>query len=506
MGDVHEEGEVQLVPKFERKGRDILPGGCDECLWINLHPCEPWLIFSPHYKSLLQVWNYEDGKQVASWVVPDVYGVCEAGFIPQTEWIVVRRDKIYEVYEWQGSNLRLLTQLQTETGDSYTLIMAVHRSLPCFLAGFQYKELFLWHWSGKWEKTKFEGHNANVSALVFHPTEAQIFASASFDNIINIWDLGKRSIIKTLRDDGEGGICRMGLCRGGEKSHLITSHVGDPNVRVWDYRQGTCIAQWKAHNYDYNTASFYHPHLPYIFTAAADGKIRVWSESSYQQVSSFSCECVEWDKYGILNMIPSGISNKLILTGQGEFRVVEVQVREEDKKEEGQKQKESPSSCAKDLQAASSSIMVVVDEPAVVSRKTIEELEHKVSVNIKLQFEEKIKEVVAMVEQNCKKALEGVTVEHQAIERIQGERVQQLEKEMQTIRETSEKSKLRIQEVERQAQIVQQLEKEVQIITRRFENSIIQEVERALAEEKKHADLAERIRELENKLAEEHSK
>ncbi|GBG91552.1 hypothetical protein CBR_g52586 [Chara braunii] len=542
MADGHGEGKVQLLPHFRRKGQDILPGGRRIWLWINLHPREPWLIFTPDRKSLLQVWNYEDGKQVASWVVPGgVDDVREAGFIPQREnWIVVRRWTIYEVYECQGSNLRRLTQLQFD--DIFTHGMAVHQSLPCLLAGFCHKDFFLWCWRGKWEKIKFEGHDIHTTELVFHPTETQIFASASSDNTITVWNLEKRSIIQTMSDDGKAGIRGMGFCGRGEKSLLITSHWVDENVRVWDYKKGTCIWQWKAHDKEIR-ASFFHPHLPYIMTAAEDGEIRVWSESSYQQVSSFSCKRDD-DAWVLTNMIPSKISNKLILAGHGEFRVMEVGTGEEDKNNEQRKQKESP--CAKkDVQASSSSsiMAVVVNEPAVVSRKPMEEIEHKVSVTTKLHFEEKIKEVVGMVEQNCKKAVEAVMAEHRTKERIQAERVQELEKEMQIMKKTFEKSKLRIQEaerragrvqrmeeemqtmrgiieqstlriqeVERQAQRLQQLEKEMQTMTERFEKSKlrIQQLERTLAdeisgrkaEEECKARLAERICELENKFAE----
>ncbi|GBG70834.1 hypothetical protein CBR_g8134 [Chara braunii] len=512
MGDGRGEGEVQLLlSKLGRKGQDILPGGCDEWLLINLHPREPWLIFTPDRKSLLQVWNYEDGKQVASWVVPGrVNDVREAGFIPQREnWIAVRRWTIYEVYECQGSNLRRLTRLQTETGDShYTWKMAVHQSLPCLLAGFIHKDFFLWHWSGKLEKAKFEGHNADVSALVFHPTEEQIFASASEDNVIKVWNLEKRSIIQTLSDDGKRRIYRMGFCGGGERSLLITSHKGDQNVRVWDYKKGSCIARWKAH--DKCRASLFHPHLPYIMTAAVDGEIRVWSESSYQQVSSLSIEC---HKDGILSMLPSKIYSKLIVAGRGEFHVVEVEtgISKGDQKKDEQEQKGSP--CAKDFHASSSSMAVVVNEPAVVSRKAMEEIGQKVLVKVKLQLEEKIKEGVAMVEQHCKKAVDAVMAEHRRKERTQAEIVQQLQSEMMR---TCESSKRQMQEVQRLTQRVQQLEEEIQTMTGRFETSKrgIQEVEQTLAEEINRrnaaeectAHLAERICKLKHKLAEEVAK
>ncbi|GBG70841.1 hypothetical protein CBR_g8141 [Chara braunii] len=247
-------------------------------------------------------------------------------------------------------------------------------------------------------------------------------------------------------------------------------------------------------------------------------------------------------------MIPNKFSNKLILAGEGEFHVVEVETGKEDKNEEGQKQQESP--CAKPVQASSSSIMaVVVNEPAAVSKKATEEVEHTVKalVNVKLQLEEKIKEVVGMVEQNSKKAVEAVMVQHRTKERIQAERVQELEKEMQrmqktvgeskqrieeverqaegvqrmeeetkTMRGIIEQSTPRIQEVERQAQRLQQLEKQMQTMTERFEMSKlrIQEVERTLAgemsgrkaDEKCRARLAERTCELENKYAEEVAK
>ncbi|GBG86075.1 hypothetical protein CBR_g40977 [Chara braunii] len=326
---------------------------------------------------------------------------------------------------------------------STTHAVAVHHSLPCLLAGFANKDVFLFYWGRKWEKIKLQGHSTAIRAVAFHPTESQIFATASDDDIIKVWNLEERSVVRTLKvaegvrtlkvaegSDLNIGACRrgglislvsplesdkkykmpvdwdrilspvfctriMGFCPRVGKSLLIAFHK--ETIQVWDYKEGVCMAKWEAHDTPTRSA-FFHPRLPYIFTVAKEGKIRIWSETSYRQVASYFFGYAD-----ISSMIPCGTCNKLVLGGRGMFKVVAVDIGREEQENEAQKQMQSPSTESAQTSAGATT---TGDEAVFALRTPVSvELENRI-VQIRLEFEEKIKQEVANVELNCKKALE----------------------------------------------------------------------------------------------------
>ncbi|GBG68083.1 hypothetical protein CBR_g1204 [Chara braunii] len=388
MGDGNGKREFQLVPKFERKGQDILKGGCTRELQVLLHPHGPWFIFTPDGKSL-QVWNYDSGTRVGTWVTPGVDDVLYARMMHVNNWILVKRKKSFCIYENQGNNLRCIKVLTGETGDEVAFGACVHRSLPYLLTCFNQPNFYLWD--------LLEGGYQDVYRVKFHPTDSEIFASISGDDTIKVWDLPTRSVIKTLMDTGKGYVEGLAFCDRAQKSLVISHRSQGGTVRIWDYRRGVRMARWETHKENVCQALF-HPRMPYIFTASANGEIKVWEESSYQQVLSYS-----YDK--LWNMSLCEHSNILALGGKGEFRVLEVVTQKVKKRREGL-------ACAM------------------------------------VGLEKKIEQEMTKVELNCKKVIEELRAEHQRKEMIVAERFVQLETQMKTMVERLEKSKLTIQEVE----------------------------------------------------------
>ncbi|GBG82107.1 hypothetical protein CBR_g34388 [Chara braunii] len=402
MGDSSGEPELRLAPKFERKDKEILESGCTRGLLVNVHPVEPWVIFSPAGQSL-QVWNCDDGTQVASWAIPDVNNdAYEAQFITQEDWIAVRRLCSLAIYDKQGSNLRCIKVLTGETYRMRTHAMAVHPTLPYLSAAFAQDDILLWRWGQGWEKIVLKGHSRWVYQVVFHPRESHIFASAGSDSTIKVWSLKTMSVLNTLEeDDHYGYIDEIGFGNGLHKSLLISSL--DRCICVWDYES---VAKWVPHKYN-PISAFFHPRLPYIFTAADDGEIRVWSDSTYQQVSSYFCR---WAGM-VRRMHPCAKSNMVLLGGRGEFLVAQVlstRGEEEDKKELEQR------------------------GSLFAGRRRIQ-LENGVLANSLKELEKKIEHMAEKIERNCDKVIDELRADHRGKERVQAERIEKLETELTRI-------------------------------------------------------------------------
>ncbi|GBG83623.1 hypothetical protein CBR_g37427 [Chara braunii] len=501
MGDPRNYGgrALHLVPRFEGTGSDLLVDGR---LWfVDIHPDKPWVLLTPHNGNSLQVWDYEIETRVAAFLMPDVGDAKEARFVPQKEWIVVRRQRSFHVYDMQGGKFSCVKVLRPPRSHGHAHGLAVHGSSCYVLTSFSDGTIISWDWKKNWSKTAFEGHSAAVTKLIFHPTDPHIFASASRDLTAKIWTAAtvtaEMSPRQTLQDkdvDMER-IRTMEFCAGLRKSLLITGHCGGA-VRVWDYKKGSCVARFRGHAADV-AAAFFHPRLPYIFTASRTGEIAVWSESRYELLSSHhsGMDVLE-------SMISCRHSNFLFLGGKREFMIVKMTVRrdgnesesdaadgietrttssrrigdpkpvrpvngrgpghednfftldqqersgEEEDDGEERAQRGSSSSEGGTRNEAAIGVEVTCDPPPPSAhRKKTERSAEDDPVQARIKFEKKIEEQVINVELKCMRALADLRSEHQRKESTQAERVHQLEAERVALEDRLEKLKLRIKEL-----------------------------------------------------------
>ncbi|GBG86980.1 hypothetical protein CBR_g44434 [Chara braunii] len=493
MGVYHGERGVQLIPKFEWTASESPDGGCSRStLWIDVHPVHPWLLFSPDGQSL-QVWNYEQGTRVASWLINEGYDILTAKFVVQKDWIVVRSFKsffVYEILPGSGPGLRCVSVMEAPRG-SYVHRLAVHLTLSYLLTSFE-EVVVLWDWDRNWEKITFEGHSKMVNVVKFHPSDPRIFASASHDGTIKIWDIYRRCVIQTLEDPDIRWIYSLEFCGKPQKPFLISFHDSiscsgrdSLNLWVWDYRRGQRVAKLEGHNYTVKTA-FFHPDLPYIFSASYGGEIRIWSDLNYQLVSSYACGLGEH----FASVVACRHSTVLVFGGKGKFLLLDVSPRGGGapvaaapvatagvlgggEKREQENQTEARFSPVKRMRTTTTNAamttqpppttttappplapatMDVINGSALGVRKRIEELENS-SLRAHLEFAKRVEQEVAGVEFRCMTALEELRKEQQAKERMQAERVKQLEGEVKTMKavmaavvERLEHSKLTIQE------------------------------------------------------------
>ncbi|GBG75437.1 hypothetical protein CBR_g20067 [Chara braunii] len=349
-------GDIKLLPRcewtlFNSPDGDVKVTGVS----VSLHPYQPWVLCTiertrtrtveeetenptprPRQWSI-EVWNYANATLVAFAVIPSVFSVADARFIAQKGWIVVqcsspRKDIVYKI---QGSSLQCLTVVQhPRLFDVWAI--AVHPRLSYVLTSCN-KLVILWDGENEWEQIPFKGHSEEIRSLMFHPRDHNIFASGSWDGNIKIWGIRERACLRTISVYLYRAIFKMDFCSRAGKSLLLSCH--DPcsprrgSVFVWDYKTGECLVKMLTDGFQ----AFFHPHLPYIFSAGRDGEIQVWSESNFKYLSSYWCNMGDpdaWFGRGLEWMGACKHSNHIIaLGGKGTIYVLEV-VRGKDEREE----------------------------------------------------------------------------------------------------------------------------------------------------------------------------
>ncbi|GBG90563.1 hypothetical protein CBR_g50906 [Chara braunii] len=248
MGDGYGKGELRLVPKFEKKGKDILDGGSPYHLRFDVHPIKLWIITATQCNSV-HVWNYEDGTRVASWVIPDVTNADGVAFIAQKDWILVRRWKRFEVCETQGSNLRCIKVLTTESDDKLSFQMAIHPTLPCLLASFEGKELQVAteNFDAKWKLEHGDQHERVYRGKLNDDTLVmvkKVILDASMQGVHH--DTMKSKVVDRLRLLRHPHILTLlGVCY--EESCLVYEYMARGTVKDWIScaRQSTWYARFR---------------------------------------------------------------------------------------------------------------------------------------------------------------------------------------------------------------------------------------------------------------------
>ncbi|GBG81025.1 hypothetical protein CBR_g31581 [Chara braunii] len=330
------ESGVRLVPKLEwTVTADFCGFAKVSTYWIDVHPHEPWVLFSPTSKCLA-VWDYEDGTLVDSWEIPAEalppwgHSIFCAKFIAQKDWILIQCYGKAYVYETISAHLDTVKVLEHPHQYCLQGEMVVHPSLPYILGAFN-ETVVLWDWEKGWEMITFEGHAVGVrGVLAFHPADGNVFASASRSGLIKIWDISKRSCVQTLVC-GDGVTLQLDFCSRRQKSLLLSCHKmlnslqEQRTVLVWDYRKGVCLGKLMTPAFDFHSGrtAFFHPRLPYICSSSDDDShIRVWDESTLQLVSVYDNTKISFD---LQDIAPCKRSDDVIAFGrEGEFFVLQV--------------------------------------------------------------------------------------------------------------------------------------------------------------------------------------
>ncbi|XP_065191784.1 coatomer subunit beta'-like [Sycon ciliatum] len=241
----------------------------------DLHPTESWLLVSL-FNGAVHIWDYEKAILVKQFEVTNL-PVRAAKFVARKSWVVTGSDDMC-ICVFNYNTLDKVHSFEAHT--DYIRSIAVHPSQPYLLSSSDDSLIKLWDWDKKWQCTQvFEGHTHFVMQVVFNPKENNIFASASLDCKIKVWQIGQPVPNFTLEGHTLGINC-LDYFQGGDKPYLV-SGADDKLVKIWDYQNKTCVQTLEGHAQNVSTVAF-HPELPIIITGSEDDSVRVWNSSTYR--------------------------------------------------------------------------------------------------------------------------------------------------------------------------------------------------------------------------------
>lgn len=125
-----------------------------------------------------------------------------------------------------------------------------------------------------------DAHNSRINAVSISPTE-KIVATASFDHLIKIWDLGTGNHLITLKGHEK---CVNAIAFSPDGSQLVTTGA-DKSVRIWDVSSGKCINTLEGHeNWLWSIAFSNDGTL--IASAGDDQTVRFWNSKTGEFLKS----------------------------------------------------------------------------------------------------------------------------------------------------------------------------------------------------------------------------
>jgi coatomer subunit beta' len=250
---------------------------------VDFHPTKPWVLASLHTGKVC-IWNYQSQAIEKSIDVTES-PVRSAKFVAHKQWIVTGSDdKFIRVYDY--NSCEKVKEFEAHT--DFIRFVAVHPTLPYVLSASDDNLIKLWDWEKDWACTRvFAGHSHYVMGVAFEPKNANIFASASLDCSVKVWDLGSPNPSFTLEAHSKGVNC-VDFFTSGDKTYLITGS-DDFTVKVWDYETRVCVQTLEGHTHNI-TAVCVHPEAPIIVTGSEDATLRVWNATTFRLEKTLNYE------------------------------------------------------------------------------------------------------------------------------------------------------------------------------------------------------------------------
>lgn len=131
-----------------------------------------------------------------------------------------------------------------------------------------------------WSKRATLTASGTVKTLLFAP-EGSVLASAIEDDGVQLWDSAKRTLIRTLK--GEGNIQQMSFSPDGRWLAAATWELNKKNyVQIWNIITGSNEAQLKGHSDDVWGIAF-SPDGKFIASSDTSGNVKLWETGVWKE-------------------------------------------------------------------------------------------------------------------------------------------------------------------------------------------------------------------------------
>lgn len=245
---------------------------------VDIHPKEPWVLTSL-YDGKLIIRNYKTKQIVKTFEIGNdqKHPIRAAKFIARKKWVVCGGDDmIIRVFNYNTGEM----EAEFEAHEDFIRCIAVHPTKPYILTCSDDVKIKLWDWEQGWQNVRvFEGHNHYIMQVVFSPKDPNIFASASLDKSVKVWNINKPVPNFSLEQHTECVNC-IDFYHGTDKPFLA-SGADDKTVKIWDYQTKTCVQTLEGHSHNVTAVAF-HPKYPYILSGSEDYSFNIWNSQTYE--------------------------------------------------------------------------------------------------------------------------------------------------------------------------------------------------------------------------------
>jgi len=206
-----------------------------------------------------------------------------AVFVPKQNWIAMASDD----FHLRIFNYNTMEKIEDVVGHAdYIRSIDAHPNGTHLLSSGDDCAISVWSIDakGKLKKIKtFQEHQGFVMQIRWSPKDPNVFASASLDATVKLWNQNASSSNLTLKDH-EAGVNSVDFHR---TSNLLISGSDDHKIKVWDYQERKCLFTLNEHT-ELVTSVRFHPELPYILSGSEDGQVIVWNTNNYKSTQTLS--------------------------------------------------------------------------------------------------------------------------------------------------------------------------------------------------------------------------
>jgi WD40 repeat protein len=275
------------------------------------------VVFSPDNKTIasgsndkvIKLWNSESGKLIADFI-GHTEAVTSLAFSKDGSVLVSSsNDKTIKV--WDITTQKEKLTLAGNTGYINCIVISMDNKI--ILSGSSDKIIKVWDIeTGK----EILSHNLDGSIYSIAITSKNIVAAGTNTDKIVLFDLNKKSEIKTMMSNSTSSVNSLAFSPDEQK---IAAGYSDKVVRIWDVNNGTIIKSIKDH-WDVVNSLFYTSDGKILVTGSSDKTIAVWNTDDYSNIQTLKGHN---EKVSTVTINPS---NTLIAAGGTENSVIIFQV------------------------------------------------------------------------------------------------------------------------------------------------------------------------------------